>query len=82
MVQHVPQQGGKAETVQPVITEPSISTKGGVGVVVHLSKQRRNRSHFIHRIETTTKLNINVNNKHLTQILKAGQNLFRMSSRR
>jgi hypothetical protein len=45
-VQHVPQQGGKAMMVQPVTTEPSISTEGGVGVVVHLSKQRRNESKF------------------------------------
>jgi hypothetical protein len=39
-VQHVPEQGGKTGVVQPVTTEPSVSSKGGIGVVVHLSKTR------------------------------------------
>jgi hypothetical protein len=39
-VQHVPKQGGKPGVVQPVTTEPSIGFKGGVGVVIHLSKTR------------------------------------------
>jgi hypothetical protein len=39
-VQHVPKQGGKPGAVQPVTTEPSVSSKGGVGVVIHLSKIR------------------------------------------
>jgi hypothetical protein len=42
-VQHVPKQGGKPEAVQSVITEPSVSSKGGVGVVIHLSKIREKR---------------------------------------
>jgi hypothetical protein len=45
-VQHVPEQGGKPRTVQPVATEPSVGTKGGVGVVIHLSKHGRNGSIF------------------------------------
>ncbi len=36
--QHVPKQGGKPGVVQPVTTEPSVGSKGGVGVVIHLSK--------------------------------------------
>jgi hypothetical protein len=39
-VQHVPKQGRKTGVVQPITTEPSISSEGGVGVVVHLSKIR------------------------------------------
>jgi hypothetical protein len=39
-VQHVPELGGKTRAVQPVTTEPSISSEGGVGVVIHLSKIR------------------------------------------
>jgi hypothetical protein len=39
-VQHVLEQGGKTEVVQPVTTEPSIGSEGGVGVVIHLSKTR------------------------------------------
>jgi hypothetical protein len=39
-VQHVPEQGGKPGAVQPVTTEPSIGSKGGVGVVIHLSETR------------------------------------------
>jgi hypothetical protein len=42
-VQHVPMQGEKPEAVQPVTTEPSVSSKGGVGVVIHLSKLREKR---------------------------------------
>jgi hypothetical protein len=37
-VQHVPEQHQKNGTVQPVATKPSVSSKGGVGVVVHLLK--------------------------------------------
>jgi hypothetical protein len=40
MVQHVPDQGGKPGAVQPIATEPSVGSKGGVGVVFHLSKTR------------------------------------------
>jgi hypothetical protein len=36
VVQHVPEQGGKPGAVQPVTTESSIGSKGGVGVVIHL----------------------------------------------
>jgi hypothetical protein len=39
-VQHIPEQGGKPRAVQPVATELSVSSKGGVGVVVHLLKIR------------------------------------------
>jgi hypothetical protein len=39
-VQHAPEQGGKPRAVQPVATEPSVGSKGGVGVVIHLSKIR------------------------------------------
>jgi hypothetical protein len=39
-VQHAPKQGGKPGAVQPVTTEPTISSKGGVGVVIYLSKTR------------------------------------------
>jgi hypothetical protein len=35
-----PEQGGKPLVVQPVAMEPSIGSKGGVGVVIHLSKIR------------------------------------------
>jgi hypothetical protein len=42
-VQHIPEQGGKTRVVQPVTTEPSIGSEGGVGVVVHLSKTREKR---------------------------------------
>jgi hypothetical protein len=40
VVQHVPEQGGKTRAVQPITTEPSVDSKGGIGVVVHLSKTR------------------------------------------
>jgi hypothetical protein len=43
MVQHIPEQGGKTGAVQPVVTEPSVGSKGGVGVVIHLSKTREKR---------------------------------------
>jgi hypothetical protein len=39
-VQHVQEQGGKPRVVQPVTTEPSIGSKSGVGVVIHMSKIR------------------------------------------
>jgi hypothetical protein len=45
-VQHVPEQGGKPGVVQSITTEPSIDSKGGVGVVIHLLKQGRNESTF------------------------------------
>jgi hypothetical protein len=45
-VEHVPEQGRKVETVQPVTTEPSVGPEGGVGVVVHLLKTRKNESTF------------------------------------
>jgi hypothetical protein len=40
VVQHVPEQDGKPGAVQPVTTEPSVGSKGGVGVVIHLLKTR------------------------------------------
>jgi hypothetical protein len=42
-VQYVPEQGGKTGVVQPITTEPSISSECVVGVVVHLSKTRKKR---------------------------------------
>jgi hypothetical protein len=39
-VQHVPEKGGKLGAVQPIAMEPSVGSKGGVGVVIHLSKIR------------------------------------------
>jgi hypothetical protein len=39
-VQHILKQGGKPGAVQPVTKEPSVGSKGGVGVVIHLSKTR------------------------------------------
>jgi hypothetical protein len=39
-VQHVSKQGGKPGVVQPVTTEPSVGSKGGIGVVIHLPKIR------------------------------------------
>jgi hypothetical protein len=40
-VKHVPKQGRKAQTVQPITTEPSVGLEGGVGVVIHLSNTRK-----------------------------------------
>jgi hypothetical protein len=42
-VQHVPEQGGEPGAVQPITMEPSVGSKGGVGVVIHLSKTREKR---------------------------------------
>jgi hypothetical protein len=39
-VQHLPEQGREAGTVQPVATVPSVGSEGGVGVIIHLSKTR------------------------------------------
>jgi hypothetical protein len=43
MVEHVPEQGQKVGTVQPITTKPSIGPEGGVGVVIHRSKTRDKR---------------------------------------
>jgi hypothetical protein len=43
VVQHVPEQGGKPGAVQPVTAKPSVGSKGGVGVVIHLSKTSEKR---------------------------------------
>jgi hypothetical protein len=43
MVKHVPEQGRKVGTVQPVATEPSIGPDGDVGLVIHLSITRKKR---------------------------------------
>jgi hypothetical protein len=40
-VKHIPEQGRKARTVQPVTTEPSVGPEGGVGVVIYLSTTRK-----------------------------------------
>jgi hypothetical protein len=42
-VQHVPEQGGKPGVVQPITTEPSVGSKDGIGVVIHMSKTREKR---------------------------------------
>jgi hypothetical protein len=42
-VQHVLEQSGKPRVVQPIATELSIGSKGGIGVVIHLSKIREKR---------------------------------------
>jgi hypothetical protein len=42
-VQHVLKHGGKPGAVQPITTEPSVGSKGGVEVVIHLSKTREKR---------------------------------------
>jgi hypothetical protein len=42
-VQHIPEQGGKPGAVQPVTMEPSVGSKGGIGVVIHLTKIREKR---------------------------------------
>jgi hypothetical protein len=39
-VQQVLEQGGKTGVVQPVTTEASVGSEGGVGVVIHLPKTR------------------------------------------
>jgi hypothetical protein len=40
MVQHVLEQGGKTEAVQPVAMEISVGSQGGIAVVIHLSEIR------------------------------------------
>jgi hypothetical protein len=40
-VQHVSKQGGKTRAAQPIATEPSVGSEGGIEVVVHLSKTRK-----------------------------------------
>jgi hypothetical protein len=40
-VQHILEQGGKTGAVQPITTEPSVGSEGGIGIVVHLSKTRK-----------------------------------------
>jgi hypothetical protein len=47
MVEHVPEQGRKAWTVQPFTTEPSVGPEGGIQ-----NKEEMNH-HFIHGRETT-----------------------------
>jgi hypothetical protein len=56
-VQHVPEQGAKPRAVQPITTEPSVGSKGGVGVVIYLSKtmeKRINLSSIEQRQQTKT----------------------------
>jgi hypothetical protein len=48
-VKHVPEQGRKARTVQPITMESSVSPEGGLGVVIHLSNNKEEVNHqFIH----------------------------------
>jgi hypothetical protein len=70
-VQHVLEQGGKTGAVQPITTEPSVGSEGGIGVVVHLSKLGRNKSIF-HPSNRDNKPKLQINhddNKMLTQML-------------
>jgi hypothetical protein len=65
-VQHVPEQGGKTRAVQPITTKPSVGSEGGVGVVVHLSKNKGEMNqHFNHQTEAT-----NQNSKQTTTTTK------------
>jgi orotate phosphoribosyltransferase-like protein len=47
VVQHIPEQGGKPRAVQPIATEPSVDSKGGVGVVINLSKTREKQINIL-----------------------------------
>jgi hypothetical protein len=70
VVQHIPEQSGKAGVVQPVATEPSVGSEGGVWVVVHLSKIREKQINISSiQQRQQTKLQTNHHNKTLTQIL-------------
>jgi hypothetical protein len=42
-VQHIPEYGGKPGAAQPITTEPSVSSKGGIVVVIHVSETREKR---------------------------------------
>jgi hypothetical protein len=71
-VQHVPKKGRKLGAVQPVTTEPSMESKGGVGVVIHLSKTREKRiniSSIEQRQQTKTPKINHDDSETLTQIL-------------
>jgi hypothetical protein len=46
-MQHIPEQGRKPGAVQPVATEPSVGSKCGVGVVIHLSETREKRINIL-----------------------------------
>jgi hypothetical protein len=43
MVRTTTEQGEKPGAVQPITTEPSVGSKGGIGVVIHLLKTREKR---------------------------------------
>jgi hypothetical protein len=71
-VQHVPKQGRNPGAVQPVTTEPSVGSKGGVGLVIHLSKTREkqiNISSIEQRQQTKTPKINHDDSKTLTPIL-------------
>jgi hypothetical protein len=71
-VQHVPKQGRKPGAVQPVTTEPSVSSKGGIGVIIHLLKTREkqiNISSIEQRQQTKTPKINHDDSKTLTLIL-------------
>jgi hypothetical protein len=71
-VQHVLKQGEKPRVVQPVTMESSIGSKGGVGVVIHMSKTREKRiniSSIEQRQQTKTPKINHDDSKTLTQIL-------------
>jgi hypothetical protein len=70
MVKHVPEQGWKAGTVQPVTMKPSIGLEGGIGVVIHMLETRKNESTF-HPLNRDIKLELkrNHHNNTSTQIL-------------
>jgi hypothetical protein len=56
MIQHVLEHGGKTRAVQPVTTEPSVGSEGGIAVVIHLSKKEETNQYFIHQTETTNQI--------------------------
>jgi hypothetical protein len=50
-VQHVPEQGRKAGTVQPIAMEPTVGSNGDVGVVIHPSVKKKDKWINISSIE-------------------------------
>jgi hypothetical protein len=71
-VQHVSKQGRNPGAVQPITTEPSVGSKGGVGLVIHLSKTREkqiNISSIEQRQQTKTPKINHDDSKTLTPIL-------------
>jgi hypothetical protein len=79
-VEHIPEQGQKAGTVQPVVTEPSIGPEGGIGVVIHLSETRKKESTF-HPLNRDIKLELKRNHHDNTStqiLLLTGDNFVKL----